>query len=197
MELPLVVIVGRPNVGKSSLLNMLAREQISIVDPRAGITRDRVTALIENERGWFELIDTGGIGMVDDQQLDAHVHQQIDFAIERANVVLFVVDVLQGLTPLDNEIAQRLRKLNLPVILLANKADHHTHEYDAADLERMGFGPAQPVSALHSYGRDAIFEQIFAHLPDAPTEAPELPAMKLAIVGKRNAGKSTLVNALA
>lgn len=197
MELPLVVIVGRPNVGKSSLLNMLAREQISIVDPRAGITRDRVTALIEHDRGWFELIDTGGIGMVDDQQLDDHVHQQIDFAIDRANVVLFVVDVLQGLTPLDKEIAQRLRKLDLPVILIANKADHHTHEHDAAVLERLGFGPALTASALHSYGRDAIFERIFEHLPESTGEPPKLPAMKLAIVGKRNAGKSTLVNALA
>ena len=197
MSLPVVVIVGRPNVGKSSLLNMLAREPISIVDPRAGITRDRVSAMVELDDRWFELIDTGGIGMVDDQQLEEHVHRQIDFAIHRADVVLCVVDVQQGITTVDAKIAEKLRKLNLDVILVANKADHVAHEGLAGEFAALGFGDALPVSALHANGRRALLEVILERLGDAAGGQLEMPVMKLAIVGKRNAGKSTLVNALA
>ncbi len=191
-----MVIVGRPNVGKSSLLNTLTGERISIVDPRAGITRDRVSAVTEIDDRYFELIDTGGIGMVDDDQLDAHVHEQIDFAIRRARLVLFVVDVQQGLVPLDDEVAQRLRRIETPVIPVANKADVPAHEPQAAEFERLGFGEPLCVSAAHGFGCDALLERIAEHLPDTSTE-PAIPVMKVAIVGKRNAGKSTLVNALA
>lgn len=197
MSLPVVAIVGRPNVGKSSLLNMLARERISIVDPRAGITRDRVGALIEYNDRWFELVDTGGVGMVDDDQLDEHVHRQIDFAIQRANLILFVVDVQEGITPLDQKVTEKLRALNVPLLLVVNKSDHPRHEPQAGEFFRFGFGEPVQVSAMHGHGRNELLAQILERLPDAPQEAPGLPVMKLAIVGKRNAGKSSLVNALA
>ncbi|MBN2448269.1 MAG: 50S ribosome-binding GTPase, partial [Phycisphaerae bacterium] len=123
MALPVVVIIGRPNVGKSSLLNMLARQRISIVDPRAGITRDRVSAIIEHEDRYFELVDTGGVGIVDDDHLEQHVEAQIQYAISQANVIIFVVDARDGMAPLDQSIAAMLRKLEIPVIMAANKID--------------------------------------------------------------------------
>lgn len=193
----MVVIVGRPNVGKSSLLNSLARQRISIVDPRAGITRDRVSALVEYEGKYFELIDTGGIGIIDNDKLEADVEEQIRFAMDRADLILFVVDVTDGLTPHDQTIAARLRKLDKPLLLLANKADAMKHEAYAGAFEQLGFGPPLCVSALHHRGRDDLLIEIMRRLGERAAEAPAEPVMKLAIVGKRNAGKSTLVNALA
>src|SRR3954451_18877485 len=127
MSLPKVVIVGRPNVGKSSLFNWIAGRRIAIVDDTAGVTRDRVGALAQvgdeaNPR-FFELIDTGGIGMVDRDDLTAHVERQIAIALEEADLILFVVDVREGRMPLDEEVAQRLRYAKKPVILVINKAD--------------------------------------------------------------------------
>jgi len=196
MALPVAVIVGRPNVGKSSLLNMLAGERISIVDPRAGITRDRVATVVESEGGYFELVDTGGVGVVDADHLEEHVETQIRYAIERASLVLFVVDVTAGIAALDQRVADLLRRLDRPVVLVANKVDDPKHESEAAEFMRLGYGEPLCVSALHGRGREALLARIRAVLgPGGP--APEPPVMKLAIVGKRNAGKSTLVNALA
>lgn len=197
MSMPMVVIVGRPNVGKSSLLNSLARQRISIVDPRAGITRDRVSALVEFEEKYFELIDTGGIGIIDNDQLEADVEEQISFAMDRADLILFVVDVTDGLTPPDQAIAARLRKLDKPMLLLANKADALKHDAYAGVFEQLGFGPPMCVSALHNRGREELLTEIIRRLGERAADAPTEPVMKLAIVGKRNAGKSTLVNALA
>jgi len=197
MPVPVVAIVGRPNVGKSSLLNALARERIAIVDPRAGITRDRVSAIVAHRERYLEFVDTGGVGLVDADHLEAHVEQQIRVAIERADAIVFVVDVEAGLTPLDRLVADRLRPTGKPVVLVANKVDDPRHEADTAAFHRLGFGDPLPVSALHARGRAELLERILAVLPAAPTEPPAEPIMKLAIVGKRNAGKSTLVNALA
>ncbi len=197
MSLPVVAIVGRPNVGKSSLLNMVARERISIVDPRAGITRDRVAATIEHEGLHFELVDTGGVGIVDADHLEAHIEEQIRFALASAALVLLVVDVTAELTPLDQSVAALLRKLDKPVLLLANKADDPAHEAQAGVFARLGFGEPLCVSALHGRGRSELLARIGAVLSDGDATPPPPPVMKLAIVGKRNAGKSTLVNALA
>ena len=133
--MPVVVIIGRPNVGKSSLLNRLARRRVSIVDPRAGITRDRVSGVIEYEERYFEVVDTGGVGIVDDDQLEEHVEQQIRYAIERADVVVFIVDVRAGISPLDRRVAELLRRLQVPIILVANKVDADSLAPAAAESE--------------------------------------------------------------
>jgi GTP-binding protein len=188
-----VVIVGRPNVGKSSLLNCLARKRIAIVDPTAGVTRDRLSALIEHEGRVFDLWDTGGIGTPDD--LAAEVERQIEAALERADLVLFVVDTSEGLLPLDRDIAARLRKIGRPILLVANKVEHARHEEAAVEFHALGFGPAATVSALKGLGRADLLGRIVALLPEA---APPVAGtdLKLAVVGRQNVGKSTLVNAL-
>ncbi len=197
MSLPLVAIVGRPNVGKSSLLNLLALERISIVDPRPGITRDRVTTVLEHQDRFVELVDTGGLGVVDVDHLEQHVEEQIRFAIARAALVLFVVDTQTGITPLDQHVAELLRRSEKNVLVVANKADVEAHAPQAAVFARLGFGPPLVVSALHSRGRDPLLDALFVQLGAPAGERPEEPVMRLAIVGKRNAGKSTLVNVLA
>jgi GTPase len=225
MALPVVVIVGRPNVGKSSLLNALARRRISIVDPRSGVTRDRVSAVIAHEGHHFELVDTGGVGIVDADHLEADVEQQIEYAIARADLVLFLVDVRDGLTPLDRTVAERLRglQLTLPqplprregsperassalqssanhssVLLVANKLDAEPLVPDTGEFVALGFGEPLPVSAHEGFGRRELLDRIVLLLGEpSNVKRPPEPVMKLAIVGKRNAGKSTLVNALA
>lgn len=197
MALPQVVIVGRPNVGKSSLLNMMSRQRISIVDPRAGITRDRIATVIEHDEQYFELIDTGGLGIVDDDQLEEHVEYQIQYAIHQADVVIFLVDARDGLTPLDRGIAQMLREMNVPLIFAVNKLDQPSLDIEAANFAELGFDEPICLSAHHGRGRRELLERIFEMLGDKLGESPVDPVMKVAIVGKRNAGKSTLVNALA
>src|SRR5688572_15266762 len=123
MALPIVAIVGRPNVGKSSLFNSLAGRRISIVDPTAGVTRDRVTTLVEADGRYFELVDTGGLGIEDVDNLTQEVERQIEVAIEQAHVILFVVDIRAGVVPLDEDVGRRLRNIGKPVILVANKCD--------------------------------------------------------------------------
>lgn len=197
MALPVVVIVGRPNVGKSSLLNCLARERISIVDARAGITRDRVSTIVEYEDRYLELVDTGGIGIVDVDHLEEHVETQINYAIAKADLVLFILDALQGIVPLDQRVAELLRKAKKPVLAVANKVDAGPQRVEASTFYALGFGEAVCMSALHGHGRRELLDRICAELGPDSGESPETPVMRLAIVGKRNAGKSTLVNALA
>jgi GTP-binding protein len=200
MALPVVAIVGRPNVGKSSLLNMLAGRRISIVDPTAGVTRDRISVILEDteKERYFELVDTGGYGIVDRDDLDEDVEQQIRFAVEQASVILFTVDARDGLVPLDQEVAKWLRTANKPVILLANKVDASDARTELGDLHRLGFGEPLPVSAMHRRGEEELRERIHQLIGSLPVEeTPAEPVMKLAIVGRRNVGKSTLINAMA
>ena len=196
MALPIIAIIGRPNVGKSSLLNALAGQMISIVEPTAGVTRDRISTFIGRDDHYFELIDTGGYGIVDSDQLSEHIEQQILQAIESAQLVLFMVDIRDGLVPLDKTIARLLRKNDLDVIGVANKADTAKMFPAAAEFSKLGFGEFLCVSATNNLNKavllDRIFDKLAALGPGRPTE----PAMKVAIVGKRNVGKSTLVNAM-
>ena len=197
MALPVVTIVGRPNVGKSSLLNAMARQMISIVDPTAGVTRDRISTLIETDSTRFELVDTGGYGITDSDDLTEHVESQIALALDRADMVLFVVDLTEGITPLDTTMAQLLRKRNLNVLLVANKTDSPKQEYLAGEFVRLGFGTPLCVSALHGRGREDLLATIADRIAHLESDAQSEAVMKLAVVGKRNAGKSTFINALA
>ncbi len=198
MSLPVVAIVGRPNVGKSSLLNCITRQQISIVEPTAGVTRDRVSTICDYDDTYFELVDTGGYGIVDRDNLTEHVERQIFFAVERATLILFVVDVRDGVTPLDQAVATRLRPFADSVQLVANKADDLAAESDLGEFHALGFGEPLVISALHAHGKRELLERILERLPAGESKAPPPdPAMKLAIVGRRNTGKSTFINALA
>jgi GTP-binding protein len=197
MSLPIVAIVGRPNVGKSSLLNTLARERVSIVDPTAGVTRDRVSFVCEDEGVYFELVDTGGYGIEDSDDLTAHVEDQISHAVATATLVLFVTDVRAGLTPLDRKVAGMLRRANTLVQLVVNKCDSMDLDPQSAEFASLGFGSPVCVSAAHRRGRADLFACIRDHLGEITTTEPPAPVMHLAVVGKRNAGKSTFINALA
>ncbi len=184
-------------MGKSSLLNALAGRMISIVEPTPGVTRDRVTAIIEKNDRYFELVDTGGYGIVDADHLEEHVEWQIMQAIESASVILFVVDIREGIVPLDQTIARMLRKHNLPVIGVANKADTSAMFPSAGEFARLGFGEFLCVSAKNNVNKTLLLDKIFDKLSGIETSKPSEPVMKIAIVGKRNAGKSSMVNAIA
>ena len=196
MALPVVAIIGRPNVGKSSLLNALAGEMISIVEPTAGVTRDRVSTFIGRDDRYFELIDTGGYGIVDADQLSGHIEQQILRAIESAQLVLFMVDIRDGVTPLDEKIARLLRSYNLDVIGVANKADNAKMFPAAGEFTKLGFGEFLCISATNNLNKSVLLDRIFERLAHLESGRPAEPVMKIAVVGKRNAGKSTLVNAM-
>jgi len=196
MALPVVAIIGRPNVGKSSLLNALAGEMISIVESTAGVTRDRVSTIIGRGEKYFELIDTGGYGIVDADQLSEHIEQQIAAAIESASLVIFIVDVRDGVVPLDEAIVRLLRKEELDVIGVANKADTARMFPAAGEFSKLGFGEFLCISAMNNLNKEVLLDRIFEKIEHLETEAPKKPAMKLAIIGKRNTGKSTLVNAM-
>lgn len=198
MSLPVVAIVGRPNVGKSSLLNMMARRMISIVDPTAGVTRDRISTICHHADRYFELVDTGGFGIEDHDNLTEHVERQITYAITQAAVVLFVVDIRDGVVHLDHEVARLLRKFDRPVLLIANKADSRDWDDRTGELYALGFGEPICVSAMHKRNREELCRHIAAMLDEHPEAGvPDESGMKLAIVGRRNVGKSTFINALA
>ena len=196
-QIPTVVIVGRPNVGKSSLLNALARRRIAIVSPVAGVTRDRVAVLIEHEDRMFELWDTGGIGIVDQQEIAAEVEVQIEIALRSADVILFMVDAQRGFEEADHAIAKRLRRLERPILLVANKVDSAKQELALPELERLGLGEPVGLSALHHTGCRALLDRVVETLPPGRLERPPEAELRLAIVGSQNVGKSSLVNRLA
>ncbi|QDV37250.1 ribosome biogenesis GTPase Der [Tautonia plasticadhaerens] len=202
MPLPRVVIVGRPNVGKSSLLNWITGRRIAIVDDVAGVTRDRVTILAEIPDGkdtrFVELIDTGGVGIVDRDDLSEHVERQIETALGEADVVIFVVDVREGLMPLDEEVARRLRYVQAPVILAMNKADDPKFDDQGQEFYKLGRGKRLPISTHQNRGKPELFALIRDELPPEDDGSKvEQEAMKIAVVGRPNTGKSTFINMLA
>lgn len=196
MSLPIVAIVGRPNVGKSSLLNALVGKRVSIVDPTPGVTRDRVSAICEIDDSYFEIVDTGGYGIDDKDRLTDKVEAQIGYAVQSAAIILFVVDIHDEITPLDQEVARLLRQRADAVMVVANKADVSQHESAAGGLVRLGYGEALCVSALHGRGLGALKETIVERIGRSKAPPAE-PVMKLAIVGRQNVGKSTFINGLA
>ncbi len=201
-----VAIVGRPNVGKSAIFNRLANRQIAIVHDQPGVTRDRIAAPCELTQTECTVIDTGGIGAkLDDGFLD-QVTVEADIAMDTADLILFVVDSREGLNHIETELAQKLRKAKHPVLMLLNKADTPTQELISGDFAKLGFGSGIAVSAAHGRGFHDLCEQIdeiIAPISEKratqQAEADEQVAktgLKIAIVGKPNAGKSSLINAI-
>ncbi len=197
--LPMVVILGRPNVGKSSIFNQLVRSRIAIEDPIPGTTRDRISFQYRLMDRVFELVDAAGVGLVDEQRLEEHVEEQITFALERADLLIMVTDIKEGLVPLDMQVARLVRKQSKPVIVVANKADAPHQDNLAGVFHRLGLGEPLTFSARERRGRDELEELIFESLP--PKRASEniesvLSTLRFAVVGKRNSGKSSLINFL-
>ena len=220
----LIAIVGRPNVGKSALFNRIAGKRIAIVHDLPGVTRDRVTAEVEWQGRPYTLVDTGGIGLLRrEKSADIIVKaavEQVDLAIESANAIIFVVNVIDGIVPLDQEVAQRLRKSGKPVFVAVNKVDTHRLEGQVTEFARLGFEKVFPVTAIHGDGVPALMQATLAHLPTVieneaetsnETDETEIVAadgkvpehklkktgpLKIAIVGRPNVGKSSIINAL-
>lgn len=203
----IIAIVGRPNVGKSALFNRIIGRRLAIVHDQPGVTRDRVTAEAEWKGRPYTLIDTGGIGLLrgekaQDVIVKAAV-EQVDLAIESANVIILVVNVQEGVVPLDLEVAKRLRASGKPVMLAVNKVDNYSVEAQADEFTRLGFEKVFPVTAIHGIGIDALVNAATALLPayvppakPVEGEAPGEEVLKLAIVGRPNVGKSSIINSI-
>jgi GTP-binding protein len=194
--MPIVAVVGRPNVGKSTLFNYLVGRRISIVDDTPGVTRDRIYADVRWLDHEFTLVDTGGLEPGTTDQMLALIRDQAEIAIREADVVLFVVDGRQGLTTLDEDVASVLRLTEKPVILVVNKIDHPKYEPGAAEFFGLGFGNMVNVSAAGGLGIGDLLDMIVEHLPDTRTPEYADDVIRLAVIGKPNVGKSSLVNSL-
>ncbi|MHA3773741.1 ribosome biogenesis GTPase Der [Verrucomicrobiota bacterium sgz303538] len=194
-----VAIVGRPNVGKSALFNRLAGRRISIVHDMPGVTRDRISTECSRGRSPFTLVDTGGIGADVDTDFTKQVRAEVDIALEASDLILFVVDGHDGLTPVDQDLAKRLRRTDKPLILVVNKIDHEKHFSNISEFSRLGFDPQIAISAEHDRGINGLVDRIEALLPEEHEgerrEGGGEP-VKIALVGRPNVGKSSLTNAI-
>lgn len=204
-SLATVVIVGRPNVGKSTFFNRLLGRRKALVHDLPGVTRDRNVAMVRHEGRTFQLVDTGGLLGATEDPLISLVEDQVGVAIEGGDKVLFVVDAKEGLIPLERDLAARLRKLGKPVALVVNKVDVEGHEPRAAEFHALGISPVFTVSSEHGGGFEPLWDYLLEGLPvedageesDAPPKTPEEGgAIRVAIVGRPNVGKSSLLNRL-
>lgn len=199
---PVVALVGRPNVGKSALFNRLAGRTISIVHDQPGVTRDRVSAPCTLTDVPCDLVDTGGIGALVDADFAEAVSTEAQIAMDTAEIILFLVDVREGLTPVDESIAQQLRKAAKKVCLVLNKADHEELDHIAGDFARLGLGAGLSVSAAHGRNFKALLTELdtrltpFTESAREAEEAARVTGLKIVVIGKPNAGKSSLVNAI-
>ena len=195
-ELAILAIVGRPNVGKSTLFNRLAGSRLAIVADEPGTTRDRLTTRMQWGDRHFIIVDTGGLEVAPTSELVRQVKAQVEVAIRDADALLFLVDVLQGVAPADLEVAERLRRVEKPVILAVNKVDNPRWALEAQEFYHLGLGEPVLISAYHNHGVDDLMAEVIQRLPpsEAPQEEPE--AMRLAIIGRPNVGKSMLLNAV-
>ncbi|MDR1962136.1 MAG: ribosome biogenesis GTPase Der, partial [Gracilibacteraceae bacterium] len=197
MAKPVVAIVGRPNVGKSTLFNRIAGGLVAIVEDTPGVTRDRLYIDGEWRGHKFTLIDTGGIELRDGAPLTVQTRQQAEVAVEEEDVVLFLADGQAGLTEEDEKIARFLRRGGKPVLLVVNKIENfvdfvnEAHEYHA-----LGFGPPLPVSAAHGLNTGDLLDAVMAALPEGETEESDPDIVRVAVIGRPNVGKSSLVNKL-
>lgn len=196
VTMSLVAIVGRPNVGKSTLFNRLTESRKAIVSEISGTTRDRQYGKVEWGKHEFSLVDTGGLVTNSNDIFEDEIRKQVELAIKEADVVLFVVDVTTGIADLDDAVASILRKNKKPVLLVANKTDNNALQYEASEFYRLGLGDVYCISALSGFGSGELLDKIIELLPQTNTtdETENLP--RIAIVGRPNAGKSSLLNAL-
>ncbi len=193
----LIAIVGRPNVGKSTLFNRLTESRTAIVDGTAGTTRDRQYGKVDWSGHEFSIVDTGGWVVNSEDIFEGEINKQVALAIEQADVILFVVDAMNGVTDLDDHVAEILRKSTKPVILVANKVDSNEWIYNIAEFYSLGLGDPYPVSAVSGFGTGDLLDEITKQMPEnADDEEEQLDDIpRITIVGRPNAGKSSLVNA--
>ncbi|MDO4344827.1 MAG: ribosome biogenesis GTPase Der [Eubacteriales bacterium] len=197
MSKPIVAIVGRPNVGKSTLFNVLAGENISIVKDTPGVTRDRIYADVEWLNYRFTLIDTGGIEPDSSDIILSQMREQAQIAIDTADVIIFIVDVRQGLIDADSKVADLLRRSHKPVVLAVNKADNYEKFLpDVYEFYNLGIGDPIPVSAASRQGIGDMLDVVVSHFPDHDLEENEDERPRIAVVGKPNVGKSSIINKL-
>lgn len=195
MSKPIVAIVGRPNVGKSTMFNMLAGEQISIVKDTPGVTRDRIYAEVEWLNWQFTLIDTGGIEPDTKNLMLKHMREQAEIAISTADVIMFVVDVRQGLVDADFKVADMLRKSHKPVVLVVNKVDSFEKLMpDVYEFYNLGIGDPHPISGLSKLGLGDMLDEVVSHFDQRNLEEEEDERPRVAIIGKPNVGKSSIIN---
>ena len=196
MRRDLVAVVGRPNVGKSTLFNRLVGDRIAIVEDEPGTTRDRLYATVEWRGREFTLVDTGGL---DDgtSEVEAGVRRQAEAAIEEADVVMFVVDAQSGILPVEHDVADRLRRSRKPVVMAANKSESWKTEAQAAEFYELGLGELHTVSALQGIGTGDLLDAVVAKLPPPAEDEPDTAEARIAIVGRPNVGKSSFLNRLA
>lgn len=194
-HLPVVVLVGRPNVGKSTLFNRLTGRRDALVADRPGVTRDRHYGYAVAGDRRFLVVDTGGLG-VDDAAIDELARRQTEIALAEADAVLFLLDAGDGLTPADETIAGRLRRLDAPVYAVVNKAEGRDADTAAAEFHALGLGEPRPISARRGDRMAALVADVVAALPEAPAADAGEPPLRMAVLGRPNAGKSTLVNRL-
>ena len=196
MALPTVAIVGRPNVGKSSLFNRFLRKKLAVVDPTSGVTRDRNYAVCDWNGREFHLIDTGGMVPDSRDMMERLIYDQSEFAIHEADVVLFVVDMQIGLDQDEEQLARRLHQADKPVLLVANKADNETLATDAYRFASLGFGDARAVSATAGHGIGDLLDDLIAMLPEQQEYESTEGVIRVALVGRPNVGKSSFINSL-
>jgi len=193
---PIVAIIGRQNVGKSTLLNRVAGERIAITEDLPGTTRDRILVSVLWQGTEFTMVDTGGLEAKPQSTVAQGVREQVEVAITEADVIIFMVDVRDGVIPLDLEIADMLRQASKPLLLVANKADNAKLENEAVEFYELGLGEPMAISAHHGRGTAELLDRIIAWLPVPPLVEAEPEMVKVAIVGRPNVGKSMLLNAL-
>jgi GTPase len=191
-----VAIVGFPNVGKSTLVNRLTQSRAAVVHETPGVTRDRKELLCEWSGTWFRLVDTGGVDEADRGPFGPQVATHARAAVEEADLVLFVVDARAGVTPGDEELAAILRAARKPVLVIANKIDDPRREAEALEFHRLGLGDPIPLSALHGHGTGDLLDEIVARLPGRSEQPLGEDAIRVAVLGRPNVGKSSLLNAL-
>lgn len=195
MAKPIVAVVGRPNVGKSTLFNKLIGQRLSIVEDTPGVTRDRIYSACEWQNREFMLVDTGGIEPSSDDVILKQMRRQAQVAIDTADVTILIVDVRDGVTATDYEVAEMLQKTGKPIILCVNKCDGIGNlPPDFYEFYNLGLGDPMPVSATHGHGTGDLLDAVFQFLPDEHEEPYEEDVIKVAVVGKPNVGKSSLVN---